>query len=55
MTGPVIITDCPECGERTPHSRDQSGEPDPPRVETDMICSECGTVRTTKEIFPTDE
>jgi len=55
MTDPVILTECPECGEKTRHSRDQSSKPDPLRVETDMICSECGTVRTTKEILKVDE
>lgn len=51
MTDPVIISDCPSCETRTPHSREQSGTADPPAVETNLICSECGTVRTTKEIY----
>jgi transcriptional regulator NrdR family protein len=51
MTDPVILTDCPTCEARTAHSRDQSAAADPPAVETDLICSECGTVRTTKEVY----
>jgi len=51
MTDPVIISDCPNCEARTKHCRDQSAETDPPAVTTDLICSECGAVRTTKEIY----
>jgi len=55
MTDPVIFTDCPACDERTRHSREQRGKADPPHVETDLICSECGDMRTRTQQLHTDE
>jgi len=46
MTDPVILKYCDACDERTLHARDQHAEPDPARVVTEHICSECGSVQT---------
>jgi len=51
MTDPVIITGCPTCEGRTAHCREQSAKADPPAIETQLICTECGTARTTKQIY----
>jgi len=46
MTEPVILDRCDVCERRTLHAREQQGKPDPARVETERICSECGTTTT---------
>jgi hypothetical protein len=46
MTEPVILDRCDTCERRTPHTRDQQGKADPPRVVTERICSKCGTTTT---------
>jgi len=52
MTDPVIIDRCDTCERKTLHARDQQGKSDPPRVETERICSECGTTTTHTEHIP---
>jgi hypothetical protein len=51
MTDPVIIKHCDTCEAKTLHARDQKGKPDPARVVTERICSECGTTTTHTKHF----
>lgn len=46
MTEPVILKHCDACEAETLHAREQEGKPDPARVVTEHVCSECGAIES---------